>query len=92
MKRTRHSAEQIVMKLREADAMQAAGRTIAQLVQQIGVSEQTYNHRRPHTSLGYVPPAVFAATLAVPPVGAALLPPARRAWTSCAPTLKPRLS
>ena len=38
MKRTRHSAEQIVMKLREADAMQAAGRTIAQIVQQIGVT------------------------------------------------------
>lgn len=46
MKRTRHSAEQIVMKLREADAMQAAGRTIAQIVQQLGVSEQTYNRWR----------------------------------------------
>jgi transposase InsO family protein len=48
-----------------------------------------YNHRRPHSSLGYVPPAVFAATLAVPPVGAAPLPPARPA---CTPTLEPRLS
>lgn len=47
-----------------------------------------YNHRRPHSSLGYVPPAVFAATcagrardatLAGPPVGAAPLPPARPA-------------
>ena len=41
MKRTRHSAEQIVNKLREADAMLAAGRSIAQVVQQLGVSEQT---------------------------------------------------
>ena len=40
MKRTRHSAEQIVNKLREADAMLAAGRSIAQVVQQLGVSEQ----------------------------------------------------
>lgn len=48
-----------------------------------------YNHRRPHSSLGYVPPAVFAATLAVPPVGAAPLPPARPA---CTPTLDHRLS
>ena len=44
-----------------------------------------YNHRRPHSSLGYVPPAVFAASLAVPPVGAAPLPPARPA-TSPSPT------
>lgn len=38
-----------------------------------------YNHRRPHSSLGYLPPATFAATLAGPPVGAAPLPPARPA-------------
>lgn len=42
MKRTRHSAEQIVSKLREADAMLAAGRSIAQVVQALGVSEATY--------------------------------------------------
>lgn len=42
MKRTRHSAEQIVTKLREADAMLAAGRTVAQVVQMLGVSEPTY--------------------------------------------------
>lgn len=41
MKRTRHSAEQIVNKLREADAMAAAGRDVAQIVQHLGVSEQT---------------------------------------------------
>jgi len=46
MKRTRHSAEQIVGKLREADAMEAAGRSIAQIVQHLGVSEATYQRWR----------------------------------------------
>ncbi|MBL8885038.1 MAG: transposase [Phycisphaerales bacterium] len=46
MKRTRHSAEQIVMKLREAEAMLAAGRDIAQVVQALGVSEQTFHRWR----------------------------------------------
>lgn len=46
MKRTRHSAEQIVTKLREADAMLAAGRSIAQVVQALGVSEQTFHRWR----------------------------------------------
>lgn len=56
-----------------------------------------YNHRRPHSSLGYVPPAMFAArceagraaTLAGPPVGAAPLPPARPA---CSVMMETRLS
>lgn len=48
-----------------------------------------YNHRRPHSSLGYVPPAAFAATLASPPVGAAPLPPAPPASSLM---LEPRLS
>jgi putative transposase len=48
-----------------------------------------YNHHRPHSSLGYIPPAAFAATLAGPPVGAAPLPPSRPASR---PTLEPRLS
>ena len=46
MKRTRHSAEQIVTKLREAEAMLAAGRPIAQVVQALGVSEQTFDRWR----------------------------------------------
>lgn len=46
MKRTRHSAEQIVGKLREADAMLAAGRSIAAVVQALGVSEPTYHRWR----------------------------------------------
>lgn len=52
-----------------------------------------YNHRRPHSSLKYLPPAVFAAQLSVelagPPVGAPPLPPAPPA---CTPILDHRLS
>jgi putative transposase len=46
MKRTRHTPEQIVTKLREAEAMLAAGRTVAQVVQALGVSEATFNRWR----------------------------------------------
>jgi len=38
-----------------------------------------YNHRRPHSSLGYRTPASYAASLAGPSVGAAPLPAARQA-------------
>lgn len=38
-----------------------------------------YNHRRPHSSLGYVAPAVFAASRAGAPVGASPLPAPRPA-------------
>ena len=96
-KRKRHSPEQIVGKLREADALLNAGQTIGQVLQRLGVSEATfhrwrtqyggmkalagswkneYNHRRPHSSLGYRTPASFAASLSGPPVGAAPLRPA----------------
>lgn len=46
MKRTRHTPEQIIAKLREADAMLGSGRSIGQVVQQLGVSEQTYHRWR----------------------------------------------
>lgn len=46
MKRTRHTPEQIIGKLREADVMLAAGRSIAQVVQHLGVSEPTYHRWR----------------------------------------------
>lgn len=38
----RHSPEQIVQKLRDGDAMLNAGKTVAEVVQHLGVSEQTY--------------------------------------------------
>ena len=42
MKRKRHSPEQIVGKLRDADAMLAAGATIAQVCQKLEVAEATF--------------------------------------------------
>jgi len=46
MKRKRHSPEQIIKKLREADAMLAAGKTIGQVVQSLEVSEPTFHRWR----------------------------------------------
>lgn len=46
MKRTRHSPEQIIAKLREADALLATGATIAQVVQKLQIAEQTYHRWR----------------------------------------------
>jgi len=43
MKRTRHTADQIVAKLRQAEADLAGGQTIGQICQKLGVSEQTYH-------------------------------------------------
>ena len=42
----RHTAEQIIKKLREADAMIAAGKTIGQVAQTLEVSEQTFHRWR----------------------------------------------
>jgi transposase-like protein len=46
MKGKKHSAEQIIRKLREADAMLASGKTIAQACQALEVSEQTFHRWR----------------------------------------------
>jgi len=46
MKRKRHTPEQIIAKLREVDAMLGSGKTIAQIVQHLGVSEQTLHRWR----------------------------------------------
>jgi transposase-like protein len=46
MKRKRHNAEQIVKKLREADAILASGKTIGQVCQALEVSEQTFHRWR----------------------------------------------
>ena len=42
----RHTPEQIIRKLREADTMLAAEKTIGQVVQVLGISEQTFHRWR----------------------------------------------
>ena len=42
----RHTPEQIIRKLREADTMLAAEKTIGQVVQAMGISEQTFHRWR----------------------------------------------
>jgi transposase-like protein len=46
MKRKRHHPEQIIKKLREADAMFAAGKTIGHACQALEISEQTFHRWR----------------------------------------------
>ena len=46
MKRTRHSAAQIIQKLRDADGMLAAGRTIGEVCQSLGINEQMFHRWR----------------------------------------------
>jgi len=46
MKRKKHNAEQIIKKLREADAMVAAGKTIGQVCQALEISEPTLHRWR----------------------------------------------
>jgi len=42
----RHSPEQIIRKLRDAEAMQNAGKTIGEVCQQLGISEQSFHRWR----------------------------------------------
>lgn len=42
MKRKRHSAAQVVMKLREADKALGEGSSVGQVCKQLGISEHTY--------------------------------------------------
>ena len=46
MAKKRYTAETIIRKLREVEILQGQGKTIAQAVKQIGVTEQTYYRRR----------------------------------------------
>ena len=46
MKRTRHTPEQVIRKLREADRMLAEQRSIAEVAKELGVSENTYHRWR----------------------------------------------
>jgi transposase-like protein len=45
-RRKRHTPEQIIGKLREADALLNAGQSVAQVIQHLGVSEATYHRWR----------------------------------------------
>lgn len=49
MKRTRHGPEQIIKKLRDADGILAAHRTIGEVCQALGVSEATFSRWRSST-------------------------------------------
>ncbi len=46
MKGKRHSPEQIIAKLREADALLASGATIGQICQKLAIAEQTFHRWR----------------------------------------------
>jgi transposase-like protein len=45
-KRVRHSAEQIVKKLRDVDAMLASGKSVGEILQSLGISEATLGRWR----------------------------------------------
>jgi transposase-like protein len=44
--RTRHKPEQIILKLRQAEAELAQGASVGQVCQQLGISETTFNRWR----------------------------------------------
>lgn len=46
MKRKRHSPEQIIRKLREAEGQLAGGATIADVAKKLGISENTFHRWR----------------------------------------------
>ena len=66
---------------------------LAEAKQVSGWWQSHYNHRRPHSSLGYVPPARFAASLGLPPLqlGAAPLACAPADPAIESPTTQPTL-
>ena len=48
MKRTRHTAEQIIRKLRTAEQLIAQGKTVAEVCRVIKVTQSTYHRWRQH--------------------------------------------
>ena len=46
MKRCRHTPEQVIRKLREAERLIGEGRTIPEAAKELGISEQTYHRWR----------------------------------------------
>ena len=81
MARKRFTAEQIIIKLREAEVGLAQGKTVGQVCKQIGVSyyrwRKEYNQRRTHSALAYRSPAPEARS-----PGSAFYP---MEWTSNGP-------
>jgi DNA-binding CsgD family transcriptional regulator len=53
MKRKLHRPEQIVRKLREAEALLSEGKTIAEVCQRLEVSERTFHRRQPARQPGW---------------------------------------
>ncbi|TWT57050.1 hypothetical protein KOR42_04080 [Thalassoglobus neptunius] len=67
-KRRRRKPEQIVKLLQEGQAMLAAGKSLAEVLQKLIQDwRMTYNHRRPHSSLGGLTPAEFSTQCASVP-------------------------
>lgn len=54
MKRTRHTAEQIIRKLKAAEQLIAQGKTVAEVCRVIEVSQQTYHRWRQQYGAGSV--------------------------------------
>ena len=46
MKRKKHSPEQIIRKLRQAEGMQSEGKTLGEVCQALEISEQTFHRWR----------------------------------------------
>lgn len=46
MKRSRHTPEQIIRKLREAERLLGEGKTIPEAAKELGISEQTFHRWR----------------------------------------------
>ncbi len=64
MPQKRYTPEEIINKLREAEVELSKGNTTGEICRKLGITEQTYyrwrkeyNTLRPHSALGYLPPA-----------------------------------
>ena len=67
-KRKRHTPEQVIAKLREAEAILAGGKTLAQVCQHLEVSEPTYHRWRERWSEGSRPSVTRSGRISPPPV------------------------
>jgi putative transposase len=67
VKRRRHTPEQIIRKLREADRLLAEGREVPKVAKQLEVSEATYHRRRAQCGGLKRTPAVNQLSVLPPP-------------------------